>query len=373
MRVVPRATEIAGFRVQRQHLQARLPAAGLAQAVRDSGGLQAQVTSCAETALWARVEGIAKADVERALWVDRSLVRTWCMRGTAHVLAAPDVPIYLAALRSGVLREQQRWTTRAGLDAGESERAANLIAGSLEDGPLTRREIAERVVDRADSNESGLRRWIEHSLGGIIKQAAIRGLVCCGPPRGRETTFVRLDQWLGGVALPPESEAQQVLFRRYVRTYGPTTVRNFAYWAGIRVSEAATVRERLGDQVVDAGEGIGLLLAEDAGTRLAEPLKSDHTRLLDSFDPYMLGHADKGHLVDSAHYKRVYRKAGWISPVVLVAGRVAGVWSSKRSGQRLRMTVATFHTVSSRTRKRIEAEANRLGRFRGLEAEVAHE
>jgi hypothetical protein len=63
---------------------------------------------------------------------------------------------------------------------------------------------------------------------------------------------------------------------------------------------------------------------------------------LPSFDPYMLGHRDKEHLVDEANYKRVYRKAGWLSPVVLFAGRVMGVWSHERRGKCLHVNVEPF-------------------------------
>ena len=80
----------------------------------------------------------------------------------------------------------------------------------------------------------------------------------------------------------------------------------------------------------------------------------------------MLGHHDKGHLVDEAHYKRVYRQAGWLSPVVLVQGCVAGLWSQQRRGSRLTVTVEPFGPFSRPIRQAIEAEVAELGRFLGL-------
>src|SRR3972149_1300519 len=86
-------------------------------------------------------------------------------------------------------------------------------------------------------------------------------------------------------------------------------------------------------------------------------------RLLPNFDVFLLGHRDKGHLVDAAHYKRVYRKAGWISAAVLVDGRVAGVWTPERKGRRLVVRVEPFAPLSRAVREGIEAEGGGGGRF----------
>jgi hypothetical protein len=103
------------------------------------------------------------------------------------------------------------------------------------------------------------------------------------------------------------------------------------------------------------------LRAADIGTSV---------RLLPYFDAYLLGHKAKGHLVDPAHYKRVYRKAGWISQTVLLDGRVAGVWTQKVKRKRLRVTVEPFEPLDREARRGVKDEAADLGRFRGQEAEV---
>jgi len=77
----------------------------------------------------------------------------------------------------------------------------------------------------------------------------------------------------------------------------------------------------------------------------------------------MLGHFDKKHLVDQAHYKEVYRKAGWLSPVVLLGGRVVGTWSYKRHGSQLSLTVMPFDSLSRVVRNKIKEKAADLGRF----------
>ncbi len=96
--------------------------------------------------------------------------------------------------------------------------------------------------------------------------------------------------------------------------------------------------------------------------------------LLPHFDCYLLGHALKDHLVDEAHYKRVYRKAAWISPVILLNGRIIGVWSQRLQRRQLIVEVDLFTTISREAREGIEQEAAGLAGFlEASECEVRYE
>src|SRR5207247_9992815 len=86
---------------------------------------------------------------------------------------------------------------------------------------------------------------------------------------------------------------------------------------------------------IDVGGRIGLVLREDLPALRRAKFEGPVVRLLPSFDAFLLGVKDKSHLVDPGHYKRVYRPQGWLSPVVLVDGRVGGLWSHQREGGRL--------------------------------------
>lgn len=95
---------VRAWRLSRHHLDRRVPKGRLLDVVRDVCGIHAQVPSMAELQVWARVDGVSPDDVRDALWEERSLVRTWCMRGTLHLLTAQDLPLFVAALR-----QHDRW------------------------------------------------------------------------------------------------------------------------------------------------------------------------------------------------------------------------------------------------------------------------
>jgi hypothetical protein len=364
------AGDVAAFRVRHHHLRQRAPRDRLPDVVRNVAGIQAQVDSAARASLWARVEGLRPGDVDRALWEERTLVKVWVMRGTVHLLPSDDLGVYLSGLRrEGLFRERQ-WMRRYGLQEEDFREMPRAAEEALASGPLTRRELGEAVVERLGERA---RKWVEHGYGGVIRLATIEGKVCFGPSQGREITFVLLEDWLGPQSLNPPEQAESELLRRYLHAHGPATPQDFAAWSGMRMGLIREIWKRARDDlrpvVADGKEAY--LLAEELDELRAQRDAGTSVRLLPYFDVYLLGHKDKGHLVDPAHYKRVYRKAGWISQVVLVNGRIAGVWTQKSRGKGLIVTVEAFEPLNRETRQAVEEEAAGLGHFLGREAEVA--
>lgn len=91
--------QVHAFRVERHHLARRAPKKELAKVAGDIGGAQAQVMSAAEMQVAVRV-ACSVGDVRTALWTDKTLVKTWLMRGTLHLIPAEDLPLYSAAMRT---------------------------------------------------------------------------------------------------------------------------------------------------------------------------------------------------------------------------------------------------------------------------------
>ncbi len=317
-------SQVLTFRLTRHHLADSRPA-DLAQIVSDVCGIQAQVFSAAEMALWARGHSLTRAVLQSALWSSRALVKTCAMRGTLHLLAADDLPVYISALKRSRTRQLRQVMFRYGATSKEAEGVKQAALEALSGGPLARPDLTQRVLSLGIAGKKA-RRWFEQSWWGVGRQALSEGLICYGPNRGPETTLVRVDQWLPKQEEVPELEAKRVLFRRYLRAYGPATLQDFSKWTGMAMEETTAVWESLKGELLEVRfEGQkGLIRREDYGQLRMGGLRGFVLRLLPSFDPYLLGHVDKRHLVDNRHYKRVYRKAGWISPVVLLNGRVTG-------------------------------------------------
>ncbi len=361
-------SQVTAFRLSRQHLL-DTETADLSTVVEDACGIQAQVQSAAEIALWARLHHITLAQIRAALWQSRTLAKTSAMRGTLHLFTSADLPVYISALKANRLEVLYSHIRRNyGIRREDDDRAFAAVVDALGATPTTRRELVERLVP---SLGEGLREHIERPWG-VVRRAVVEGFALYGPDRGPESTFVRADQWLPEMVDVPEDEARQTLFRRYLGAYGPATLRDFSKWSGLAVREIRGIPRALGSDLVElsVADTTAYLMRDDLDDLASSHLDSPALRLLGNFDPYLLAHADTGQYLEPAHYKRVYRKAGWISPVVLLDGHVTGVWSQTRRGKRLVIAIEPFEKLSKAVQTLIEAEATSLATFLHATSEV---
>src|SRR5438128_6696012 len=140
--------QVLAFRLTRHHLAKRAPRSRLTQVVGDVCGIHAQLMSAAELAICARVDGITRDEIQAALWERRSLVKTWCMRGTLHLLPATEYPTYVSALRTRTRHRSPAWLKRIGLTLSEMEGIIKGIRAALDGRKSVVRERGEtpRVV-----------------------------------------------------------------------------------------------------------------------------------------------------------------------------------------------------------------------------------
>jgi len=376
--------QVAAFRLRRLRLIERAPAGSVVPVVGEMGGAQAQVLGAARSSLWARVEALEATDVDRALWEDRHLVRAWCMRRTLYLVPAAEVAVYApgTARRRG---KEVRWVRNRGIPGRAIGDWIDGLLGAL-DEPLTRSEIAERLGPAlgvrirwaVGGGGWGSRRKIPWLGSGrsslpvayLMHLAGARGVLCSGPNRGSEATFVRADAWIPGWRDRSVDDAELELLRTYLRAFGPATPGDFVAWTRILMFEARTTWERLGSELaeVEVDGRVAWVLRTDLRDLEREDAGELPVRLLPFFDSFLLGHLDRGHLLPPANVRDVYRNQGWVAPVVLVEGRVAGVWSASPAGRRLGVDVDLFGPTSRRLEAAIRREAEDLARFLGCGA-----
>lgn len=362
--MTPRVTwsQVRAFRLARQHLFERAPRHALVEVVRDICGVQAQVQSAAELQVWARLDDAQADDVRNALWQERTLVRTWCMRGTLHVLAADELPVYVAALRTHDRWWKGSWLRLvAHLSADELRTVLEAIAATLTEAPMRREQLAQAVAERAGAHaeQKLLSGWSE-----LLKPAAFAGTLIAGPPDGQNVTFVRPDRWLRSWAEPSAADAWRHIVRRYLTVYGPATREDFARWWGMQPAAAGRILKASSAElaVIEIDARPMYVLQKDLPV-LSAADSSGAVRLLPAFDVYTIGNRPRSSLVDAHFEQRVFRTAGWISPVVIVDGVVAATWSHELSSRRLQVRIDPFREFSAPERAAIHEEAERLGRY----------
>jgi len=326
-------------------------------------GLQAQDLNAASLQLRARTTGLTGTDFVRALHVERSLVRTWCFRGTLHIVAAEDVRWVLEILGNRLVSSSRRRNAALGIDECDAGRADHLITGALEkNGPLTRAELFERL------NAKGVSTAGQRGIH-LLSHAGYRALICYGPPRDGVDTFALMDEWisLGRTRSPDEGIVE--LVRRYVRGYAPATVADFQWWSGLPAAECRAAWEGLAGELAEVKAG-------DATAWLPAPMKKQcaggraWARLLPSFDPCLLGYKDRSLIVEARHAKKVNAGGGIVRPVLVVDGKVTGTWKSVKKAGSVEIRLELFEKLSEEVSRSLDADVSDVGRYLGVKTSL---
>ncbi|WP_043614573.1 winged helix DNA-binding domain-containing protein [Nonomuraea candida] len=327
-------SQILSWRLRRQFVSAA-DGGGAVAVARRLCGVQAQVASSARLAVAVRSARPDPGEIDRALWAERTLVKTWIMRGTLHLLPADQLADHCAAL--GTLRfwEKGSWQRGHGVTAAEIAAIVEAVPAALGDRVLTREELVDAVV--AETGDAHLREALTSGWGALLKPLSRLGELCYGPPREGRVTFTTPRAWLPGWpgSLPPQEEAGVRVVRAFLGAHGPATPQMLDTWLFGGVARKAVLKEwfaALAPELteVETDDGSVLLALTEHLDDLAAGPPSTGVHLLPGFDQYILG-APRGltPLLPAELKAKVSRQAGWISPVVVHEGRVAGVWEAK--------------------------------------------
>lgn len=317
--------QVLSWRLRRQFV-AGADAPDTLTVVRRLCGVQTQVASSARLAI--AVRG-ADPDVDPLLWEQRTLVKTWVMRGTLHLVAADELADYCAALATLRSWEKGAWQRGHGVTAKEIEAIIEAVPQALRDSVLTREELVDAVVEV--TGDQHLREALTSGWGALLKPLARLGELCYGPPRDGKVTFTSPHTWLKGWALPSYEEAGVRVARAFLGAHGPASPEIFDKWLFGGVSRKAVLKgwfAALRPELTEVDvEGQSLLALTSTLDDLAAARPSADVHLLPGFDQYILGAPrDLTALIPAEVKAKVSRAAGWISPVVVYQGRVVGVW-----------------------------------------------
>jgi len=351
-------------RLARSHLTDATATDDPARICADVLGIHAQVMSAAELSIGVRAEALTRTDVRDALWHRRTLVKTRGPRGTVHLVATDDLPMWIGAL-SAMPRARSPHPEHVRMTEEQTEQVVAAIADAVADAELTVDELTEAIVQRAGPwagdrvMEAFQDKWPRWRQAESL--AANRGALCFGPDRARRTTYTSPRRWLPGFRPAPPDEALSALVRRFLQTYGPATPAQFARWLGAPAGWATTLFGNQSElaQVDFEGESAWINAGDTGTAGDAAPL-----RLLPYFDSYLIGCHPRAALFSGAAAARALTggQAGNI-PALLIDGRVGGVWHQRRSGRKIAVTVEPLADLSAGQREDLQVQAVRIGQI----------
>lgn len=339
----------------------------VAQVVKELCGIQAQELPSAALAIRVRTTGLVATDVELARIEERSVIRTWGLRGTLHLLATEDTGWLLPFLGPVFIAGDRRRRVELGLDEETCARAIHILRDILANqAPLTRAELVEQLANHSIRLEGQAR---PH----LLSCAALEGVICFGPNRGTEPTYVLLNDWLSqkDIGHPlSEDAAYRELTRSYLHAYGPATPEDQAMWSGLSLRKTRAAWQHLADELLEvniAGSSAWMLKSHAAWLDELSPSASI-VHLLPRYDIYLLGYQNRDLAVPREFAKHINAGGGIVHPTLLVDGCVVGTWKSQLQKNHLNVLVELFGSLTSEVHSGLEAEVTDIGRFLGVDA-----
>ncbi len=311
-------------------------------------GLQIQSAASPYLALAARVAAFDPGDVDAA-FAEGTVVKASLLRVTLHAVTATDYPVIFRAmedvLRSARLADPER------VRVGEryvhpDELVAQVVALAAEPQPAS--DLRARFEELTGQQDPRLWRAVRtfaplHHVpdGGPWSFSGTAGLVAAPDPG--DPSADRLECVAG-------------LLRRYLRGFGPASLRDFAQFTMLPMARVRAAVAEAGDDLVEYSGPDGQPLLDIPGATLTDPDAPAAPRLLGMWDNTLLAYADRARILPAEFRADVIRRNGDVLPSVLVDGRVAGVWRAVDGG----IEVSAFRRLNRAAWAGIEAEAASL-------------
>lgn len=338
------------------------PAASPADLVEEMCALQGQDYAGALWSIGLRSEGEMEASVERAFDEGR-IIRTWAMRGTLHVVPARDARWILALVSPKVIRSAATRYRQLELDAPTFARSLDVLERALRGGGArTRDELRTALEDESISTEG-------QRFSHILQRAALEQLICFGPRRGRQHTFVLMDEWIGGGTTYDRADALRDLALRYFSTRGPASLQDFRWWSGLAAQEARDAIDAASADLTHETAGGASYWLPEAPPASTGPA----THLLPMFDEYILAYKDRDAVIPNPRMKEITGLNGMFRWTIAHDGRIIGTWKRSIRKDVVAFEFDLFQQQTEGALEDLADAARRYAQFLGLSADLKSE
>lgn len=348
---------ITSHRLTHQHLSIS-PFHEPADVVRYMGAMQAQDYLGSLWAIALRTKKSTEADIEKAI-ADKTMVRTWPMRGTLHFTSSENVRWMLKYLTPRPIARAATQHRKEGLTGSEFKKSRQVLEQVMRDGHLLTRDEMYAVLEKKKISCKGQRGM------HIIVQLAQEGFICLATRKGKQHTFVLLEEWIPQRNMVSKEEALYQLALTYFTTRGPATLQDFIWWSGLSPQDARTA-------IHSTESKLKQLDINDINywMKSTKPVNKTSTLFLPPFDEYLIAYKDRSATVDKAHSHHVRSAAnGLLSPIIVHDGEIAGTWRREIGKDNVKIFIQLFST-SKISKAALAKEADRYGKFLGLVVHV---
>ncbi|MFE8884599.1 winged helix DNA-binding domain-containing protein [Pseudarthrobacter enclensis] len=316
-------------------------ATSAADVVRWMTAMQGQDLQAALWAVGVRLPGSTLAGVRAAL-ESGAVVRSWPMRGTLHLVAPEDLAWMLDLTAERLTRSIAGRHRELGITWDDIEKCRDLALATIATGgPLSRQELFG-VFEAAGQPTQGQRGI--HILGTLCRH----GWLVQGPLSGDQQLLVAFDAWIPVSRRLDPDEARAEFLLRYLRSHGPATLRDFAWWTQLPLTDVRASLADIRGSVVELDvAGTSYWLSPETASLLESGVPGARSvLLLPGFDELVLGYTDRSAVLAPEHFNSIVPGGNGVFKKTLVAGgKVVGTWAREGTGASAAVVPGLFDGV----------------------------
>lgn len=344
-------SKIAAQRLYNQQIaQPRFEDAG--QLLMWLGAIQGQDYAGAKWSLGLRLPGSTDADIEQAM-ADKTIVRTWVMRGTLHLVAGADVRWMVDLLGDRLISRSAPRYRQLELDEATLQQSNDILLNALAGHQLLSRKTLFGILEEKGISTRG-QRGIH-----LLQRASLDGLICQGAAERNNPNFMRMDEAFPDASMMARDESLAELARRYFTSRGHATLQDFAWWSALPMADVRAGFEAVKAQLVeDVIDGVSYWLSPES--RAA----SSFDFALPGFDEYLLGYKDRSAVLDPENAEKVCPgQNGMFFPTMVIDGRMVGTWKRSFKKGQVIISPQPFEPLSAEDMERFIAVIQPFGDF----------
>lgn len=316
------------------------------------GAIQAQDFAAVKWAIALRTPNQTDASIENA-FNEGKILRTHLMRPTWHFVTPQDIRWILALTSPRVQKFNGYYYRKSGFEKTIFQKSNSVIQKTLQGGKqLTRDELKIKLEEANIPTK-------ELGLTYCVMQAELDGIICSGPRRGKQFTYMLLEERVSTQPKISPDEALEELTKRFFQSHGPALVKDFSWWSGITIADA-----KRGIELAKLGK------MEHNGntywfcsTKKTLKQTNDEVYLIPGFDEYFIAYAERRDILDSTYKKHLNQGGGMVNGAIVANGKMVGGWKRRFKGKNADLTIQLFETINEIQKRAIEQQAERFGKF----------
>ena len=322
--------------------------------VNHMGAMQAQDFNMAKWAIGLRLKKVMEKDIDAAI-DSGSILRTHVLRPTWHFVSADDIH-WMLDLTAPKIKASMKGRHKQ-LELGESvlKKSNKIIQKVLEEKQFaTRKELINEL------NKSKIS-TTENRASHIFLNAELNKIICSGKMKGKEITYALLSERVAEPKSFNREEALAKLAEKYFKSHGPATLRDFAWWSGLSITDAKNALEIIKKDMVSEKINDEEYWFSNSFSFVKK--FKDSTFLLPAFDEFLISYKDRSASVVTEHESKAFSKNGIFWPTILSKGKVIGTWKREIKKDVLLITINFFDSKNKLKKDDLEKEARKFGLY----------